>query len=211
MVSQKSSFRQVALKVTGHNLKETQAQVEKIWSEAFPDYVYEATFLDERIAEFYEEEAKLAQLFQIFAGIAIFIGCLGLYGLVSFVAVQKTKEIGIRKVLGASVTNIVALLSKDFLKLVLLANIIAWPLAWWVMNKWLQDFEYRTPIGWWMFAGRFRRFVTGPGNGEFSGSKSRFGQPGKCPEERINSIFLALLFNKFEVKLLATTHNFHLN
>jgi putative ABC transport system permease protein len=152
MVSQKSSFRQVALKLTGHNLKETQAQVEKIWSAAFPDYVYEATFLDERIAEFYEEEAKLAKLFQLFAGIAIFIGCLGLYGLVSFVAVQKTKEIGIRKVLGASLTNIVALLSKDFLKLVLFANIIAWPLAWGAMNRWLQDFEYRTPIGWWMFA-----------------------------------------------------------
>jgi putative ABC transport system permease protein len=152
LFSQKSSFRQVALKVTGHNLKETQAQVEKIWSAAFPEYVFEATFLDERIAEFYEEEAKLAQLFQLFAAIAIFIGCLGLYGLVSFVAVQKTKEIGIRKVLGASLTNIVTLLSKDFLQLVILANIMAWPLAWWAMNKWLQDFEYRTPIGWWMFA-----------------------------------------------------------
>ncbi|KAA5549024.1 ABC transporter permease [Adhaeribacter rhizoryzae] len=152
LVSQKTSFRQVALKVSGHNLKETQAAVKNIWSAAFPDYVYEATFLDERIAEFYEEEAKLATLFQLFAGVAIFIGCLGLYGLVSFVAVQKTKEIGIRKVLGASLTNIVALLSKDFLKLVILANIIAWPLAWWAMNNWLQDFEYRTPIGWWMFA-----------------------------------------------------------
>ena len=152
MASDKSNCRQVALKVAPGNLKETQKQVEKIWSAAFPDYVYEATFLDERIAEFYEEDAKLSQLFKIFAGIAIFIGCLGLYGLVSFVAVQKTKEIGIRKVLGASLTNIVALLSKDFIKLVLLANIIAWPLAWWAMQKWLQDFTYRTEIGWWMFA-----------------------------------------------------------
>ncbi len=126
--------------------------VEQIWNETFPEYVYEAGFLDERLAEFYEGETKLAALFKIFAGIAIFIGCLGLYGLVSFVAAQKTKEIGIRKVLGASLPNIVSLLSKDFLKLVLLANVLAWPLAWWVMQRWLQDFEYRIPIGWWMFA-----------------------------------------------------------
>ena len=152
MASDKRNFRQVALKVAPGNLKETQKQVEKIWSAAFPDYVYEASFLDDRIAEFYEEDAKLSQLFKIFAGIAIFIGCLGLYGLVSFVAVQKTKEIGIRKVLGASLTNIVSLLSKDFIKLVLLANIIAWPLAWWAMQKWLQDFTFRIQIGWWMFA-----------------------------------------------------------
>jgi len=152
MASDKRNFRQVALKVAPGNLKETQKQVEKIWSAAFPDYVYEASFLDDRIAEFYEEDAKLSQLFKIFAGIAIFIGCLGLYGLVSFVAVQKTKEIGIRKVLGASLTNIISLLSKDFIKLVLLANIIAWPLAWWAMQKWLQDFTFRIQIGWWMFA-----------------------------------------------------------
>ena len=152
LVSSKDQLRQAALKISVKNVAEVKTQVEKIWSAAFPEYVFEASFLDERIAEFYEEEAKLTQLFQIFAGIAIFIGCLGLYGLVSFVAVQKTKEIGIRKVLGASLTNIVALLSKDFLKLVLIANIIAWPLAWWAMQQWLQDFTYRTEVGWWMFA-----------------------------------------------------------
>jgi len=152
MASNKGNFQQVALKVSARNIPEIKSQVEKIWSATFPDYVYEATFLDERIAEFYEEDAKLSQLFRIFAGIAIFIGCLGLYGLVSFVAVQKTKEIGIRKVLGASLTNIVSLLSKDFIKLVLLANVLAWPLAWWTMQKWLQDFTFRIQIGWWMFA-----------------------------------------------------------
>lgn len=152
MASQKNNFRQVALKVSGRNMAETQKQVEEIWSAAFPDYVYEAMFLDDRIAQFYEDDTKLAQLFKVFAGIAIFIGCLGLYGLVSFVAIQKTKEIGIRKVLGASLPNIITLLSKDFIKLVLLANLIAWPLAWWVMQKWLQDFEYRTPVSWWIFA-----------------------------------------------------------
>jgi ABC-type antimicrobial peptide transport system permease subunit len=148
------SYRQVALKLksTNPDIQATRRAVERIWSETFPEYVYEASFLDERLAEFYEGETKLAQLFKIFAGIAIFIGCLGLYGLVSFVAAQKTKEIGIRKVLGASLPNIVSLLSRDFLKLVLLANVLAWPLAWWAMQRWLQDFEYRTPIGWWMFA-----------------------------------------------------------
>jgi ABC-type antimicrobial peptide transport system permease subunit len=152
IAANKGSYRQVALKIKPTNLKATQREVEQIWSETFPEYVYEAGFLDERIAEFYEEEQKLSALFKIFAGIAIFIGCLGLYGLVSFVAVQKTKEIGIRKVLGASLPNIVSLLSRDFLKLVLLANILAWPLAWWAMQRWLQDFEYRSPIGWWIFA-----------------------------------------------------------
>ncbi|PSR55337.1 hypothetical protein AHMF7605_18400 [Adhaeribacter arboris] len=152
ILASKSSYRQVALKIKPTDIAQTQRTVEQIWNETFPEYVYEANFLDERLAEFYEGETKLAALFKIFAGIAIFIGCLGLYGLVSFVAVQKTKEIGIRKVLGASLSNIVSLLSKDFLKLVLLANVFAWPLAWWVMQRWLQDFEYRIPIGWWMFA-----------------------------------------------------------
>ncbi|QNF32850.1 ABC transporter permease [Adhaeribacter swui] len=154
ILANKSSYRQVGLKLKPANadMKETLRTVEQIWNETFPEYVYEASFLDERLAEFYEGETKLAQLFKIFAAIAIFIGCLGLYGLVSFVAMQKTKEIGIRKVLGASLPNIVSLLSRDFLKLVLLANVLAWPLAWWAMQRWLQDFEYRTPIGWWMFA-----------------------------------------------------------
>ncbi|MDQ4139935.1 MAG: ABC transporter permease, partial [Bacteroidota bacterium] len=152
IVSNKGSYRQVGLKIKPTDIKHTSREVEQIWTETFPEYVYEANFLDERLAEFYEGETKLAQLFKIFAGIAIFIGCLGLYGLVSFVAVQKTKEIGIRKVLGASLGNIVSLLSKDFLKLVLWANVLAWPLAWWIMQRWLQDFEYRMPIGWWMFA-----------------------------------------------------------
>ncbi len=84
--------------------------------------------------------------------LAIFIACLGLFGLALYSTEQRRKEIGIRKVLGASVASIVTLLSKDFLKLVMLANIIAWPLAWWAIHKWLQDFEYRTEIGWWVFA-----------------------------------------------------------
>lgn len=152
IVADKGSYRQLALKIKPTDLKTTLRAVEQIWHETFPEYVYDAGFLDERLAEFYEGETKLAQLFKLFAGLAIFIGCLGLYGLVSFVAAQKTKEIGIRKVLGASVANILSLLSRDLLRLVVLANVLAWPLAWWVMHRWLQDFTYRVPIGWWLFA-----------------------------------------------------------
>ncbi len=90
-------------------------------------------------------------MFGIFAGLTIFVASLGLFGLAMFTAEQRTKEIGIRKVLGATVGYIVGLLSKEFLKLVLIANVIAWPLAWWAMNKWLQDFAYRINLSWWIF------------------------------------------------------------
>jgi putative ABC transport system permease protein len=91
-------------------------------------------------------------LFSYFSGLAIFIACLGLLGLASFSAEQRTKEIGIRKVLGASVASVLALISKDFLKLVMVANLIAWPLAWYAMNRWLQNFAYRVDMSWWVFA-----------------------------------------------------------
>ena len=91
-------------------------------------------------------------LYRVFAGLCVFIACLGLFGLSAFTAEARTKEIGVRKVLGASVSSIVALLSKDFLKLVLIAILIASPIAWWAMNRWLQDFTYRISIEWWVFA-----------------------------------------------------------
>ena len=90
--------------------------------------------------------------FAIFAGFAIFIACLGLFGLATYTAEQRTKEIGIRKVLGASVSQVTQMLSKEFLKLVLIASVIAFPVAWWAMNKWLQSFAYRVNISWWIFA-----------------------------------------------------------
>ncbi len=107
--------------------------------------------MDEVFQQRYLSETMVGKLTNYFAGIAIIISCLGLFGLAMFTAQQRTKEIGIRKVLGASVTGIVAMLSKDFLKLVLLANIIAWPLAWYFMNDWLQNFAYRISINWWIF------------------------------------------------------------
>lgn len=110
------------------------------------------SFVDEQFAAQYEADQRVGTLFNFFATIAIFISCLGLFGLATFTAQVKTKEIGIRKVLGASVTSVVALLSKDFIKLVLIAIIIATPLAWYTMNRWLEDFAYRIELQWWMFA-----------------------------------------------------------
>ena len=117
-----------------------------------PDGPLNYSFLDERVNDTYQAEQRTGILLGIFAALAIFVACLGLFGLVTFTAEQRTKEIGSRKVLGASVSGIVQLLSKDFLKLVPTAIVIATPVAWWAMNKWLQAFAYRTNISWWIFA-----------------------------------------------------------
>ncbi len=109
------------------------------------------TFLDERFNNSYQSEQKIGLILSVFAGVTIFVACLGLFGLATFTAEQRTKEIGIRKVLGASITNIVSLLSIDFIKLVFIAFIIATPVAWYMMNKWLQDFAYKTNISAWIF------------------------------------------------------------
>lgn len=121
------------------------------WSDFGLESPFTYAFLDERFRKTYEAEQNTGKLLGIFAGLTIFVACMGLLGLAMFTAQQRTKEIGIRKVLGASVSNIVTLLSKDFIKLVILAFIIASPLAWFIMNKWLQDFAYRTDIGAWVF------------------------------------------------------------
>ena len=112
---------------------------------------FDYSFLDDRFKQAYETEQKTGLILGIFAGLTIFVACLGLFGLAMFTAEQRTREIGIRKVLGASIAGVTSLLSKDFLKLVIIANLIAWPLAWWAMNKWLQEFAYRITISWWVF------------------------------------------------------------
>ncbi len=117
-----------------------------------PDKIYEHQFLDEQIAEFYETEELMLTLIQAFAGMAIFIGCLGLYGLVSFMAVQKIKEVGIRKVLGASVSHILWLFSKEFLLLIGIAFLIAAPVAYYFMQQWLDNFAYSIPFSAGYFA-----------------------------------------------------------
>ncbi|MES2732952.1 MAG: ABC transporter permease [Bacteroidota bacterium] len=128
------------------------ATIKSQWTPFAPEEPFTYTFLDERFEAMYRFEQKVGQVVALFAGLTIFVACLGLFGLATFTTEQRTKEIGVRKVLGASVTNIVGLLSKDFLKLVLIANVIAWPLAYYAMNKWLEDFAYRIDISWWVFA-----------------------------------------------------------
>jgi len=109
-------------------------------------------FVDEFYNRQYASEQRVGSIFAIFAILAVFIACLGLFSLAAYATQQRTKEIGVRKVLGASVADVTALLSKDFVKLVLFANLIAWPVAWYAMNKWLQNFAYRIEISWWVFA-----------------------------------------------------------
>ena len=139
------------VKVKTKDIAGLLASVKKEWSQFSNAALFSYSFMDDDFEATYRTEGKLSLILGIFAGLTIFIACLGLFGLVTFTAEQRTKEIGIRKVLGATVPNVVGLLSKDFLKLVIIANVISWPLAWWVMNKWLQDFAYRINISWWIF------------------------------------------------------------
>jgi putative ABC transport system permease protein len=125
--------------------------VEKTYKTINPNQPFEYTFLDQTFADQYRDDERKGNLFLAFSSMAIFIACLGLFGLATFTAEQRTKEIGVRKVLGASVANIVTLLSKDFLKLVLVAIVIASPIAYYAMHRWLQDFAYRVDISWWIF------------------------------------------------------------
>lgn len=145
-------YNQAAVKLTTTNLPSTLESVKNIFDKTFPDFVYEYKFLDEKIGSFYNQETQLAALYKIFAAIAIFLSCLGLYGLASFMAVQRVKEVGIRKVLGASAGNIVYLFSKEFIVLIAIAFAIAAPIAWYYMHQWLQDYVYRISISWWLFA-----------------------------------------------------------
>lgn len=142
----------VAVKMETAQLQSSLSQVEKVWDTFTPEYPLEYKFLDENFEQMYQSEDKLKTLLGVFTGLAIFVGCLGLFGLAAFSAERRKREIGIRKVLGASVENIVMLLSKDFVKLVLIALVIASPIAWYFMDGWLQDFAYRINIGWSVFA-----------------------------------------------------------
>jgi putative ABC transport system permease protein len=123
----------------------------KTWSSLVVDLPFQYNFLDESLDNFYKSEIRWSRIIGWAGGISIFLACLGLFGLAALAAINRTKEIGIRKVLGASLTGIVSLLSKDFLKLVVIALAIASPLAWYFMHKWLQDFAYRINIGWYVF------------------------------------------------------------
>ncbi len=141
----------VSVKISANNLPATISVIEKKWNTLMPSRPFSYFFLDEFFDKQYRSEQRFGQLFLNFAILAIIISCLGLLGLASYSTMQRTREIGIRKVLGATVPNIVNLLSRDFLKLVAVAVVIASPVAWLVMHRWLQDFAYRIPIFWWIF------------------------------------------------------------
>lgn len=144
-------YTQADIKLKTTNMAATMQAVKQVFNKTFPDFVYEYRFLDEKIGSFYKQENQLARLYQIFAAIAIFLSCLGLYGLASFMAVQRIKEVGIRKVLGATTGNIVYLFSKEFIILITIAFAIAAPIAWYYMHQWLQAYVYRIDISWWLF------------------------------------------------------------
>ncbi|MEO1011256.1 MAG: FtsX-like permease family protein [Bacteroidota bacterium] len=146
-----SNYSELAIKINMAQAKGSLQHIENEWSALFPDHIFEYDFLDDRVAELYESEQRFLSLIKIFSGMAIFIGSLGIYGLILFFVVQKTKEIGIRKVLGSSVPGILWLITQDFLKLILLAGLLASPLAWYVMDRWLENFTYRTDISWWVY------------------------------------------------------------
>jgi putative ABC transport system permease protein len=141
----------LSIKVAGNDIRSSLASLEAGWKKHFPSTPFEYTFVDENYQRLYEAETRQASLFSFFSAVAILIACLGLFGLSAFSISQRIKEIGVRKVLGASVRQIVVLLSTDFLKLVLLAALIAFPLAWVAMNNWLDNFAYRIGIPWWVF------------------------------------------------------------
>ena len=147
--------RDIHIKLASTNPQDwhkTIAKIKTAWKEYYPEAPFEFRFYDEIVAALYTKERQTSTLINAATGITIFISCLGLFGLATLTAFQRTKEIGIRKVLGASISGIVAMLSVDFVKLVLVGAIIASPVAWWAMDKWLEDFAYRIDIQWWMFA-----------------------------------------------------------
>ena len=144
-------YRRISIKISGNNIPAALSHIENTWKKFLPETPYDYSFLDERFADLYKAEQQQGSIFTVFSFIAIFIACLGLFGLSAFTITQRIKEIGIRKVLGASTSNIVQLISKDFLLLVFIATLIAFPVAWYAMHTWLQDFAYRINIQWWLF------------------------------------------------------------
>lgn len=142
----------LALRLRGGEVAKNIEEIRSLWKTFVPNSPFAYSFLDQDYQQLYESEQRVAKVFITFSILGIFIACLGLFGLISFTAEQRTKEIGIRKVLGASVASVITLLAKDFIKLVLIANLLAWPIAWYAANQWLGNFAYSIKIAWWVFA-----------------------------------------------------------
>lgn len=151
MLLSSTSLNQISIRINSQNIPQTMAFLQDIWSEMRPEYPFSYYFIDENFDQLYRSEENLSRIFSYFAFLSIFIGCLGLFGLASYTAERRTKEIAVRKVLGASSGGLVVLLSKEFSKWVLLANVIAWPIGYFIMSRWLQDFAYRSGIAIWAF------------------------------------------------------------
>ncbi len=144
-------FYTIAVKISPQNTQHTLDFIESTWKSVLPGQDFQLTFMEDRYHRLYSSEEKISQLFTIFSFLAIYIAALGLFGLASFSAEQRRKEIGIRKVLGATIGGVVTLLSQDYGKLVIIASLISLPLSWYLMNQWLQNFAYRIHISWWIF------------------------------------------------------------
>ena len=144
-------YSEVSIRINGAAAQNAIDHVANAWKKVNPDQPFEYSFLDEHFKELYDADRAVSKVVGILAGLAILISCLGLFGLASYSAERRVKEIGIRKVLGASVQNIAGMLSRDFLRLVLISTLIAWPIAWFGVTRWLQDFAYRVPVSWWVF------------------------------------------------------------
>ena len=141
----------MAIKVRALHLNKTLAFIEKTWKEFYPEWIFEYQFVDERVRLYYESEERTFLLMSFFAFLAIFVGCLGLFGLISFIIRRRRKEISIRKILGAPAAGIFVLLSRELLGGILLANLAAWPIAWYALDTWLQNFAYRATLSLWIF------------------------------------------------------------
>jgi len=148
----KQGHHLASIKIVSNNPSQTIKSIKEVYQSLFPAYPFTYKYMDDFTTGLYKKELKFGNLITVFTILSILICCMGMIGLISFITERKTKEIGIRKVLGASIPGIVSMLSKDFIKWVIMANVIAWPIAYYIMNKWLQDFAYRIDIGWWMFA-----------------------------------------------------------
>lgn len=147
-----AGYQTCAVQLASGNPAPVLAQIKQVWERNYPDHFYEHHFMDERVGDFLETETMILRLVRTFAGIAIFIGCLGLYGLAAFMVTRKRKEVGIRKVLGAGIPGILWLFGKEYTRLIVISFVLAAPIAWWVMNAWLQDYAYRISVGMGIFA-----------------------------------------------------------
>jgi len=145
-------FSEMSIKINADNAPEAISLLEQTWAKLVPDMPIEYKFLDEHFEELYKADNQVSSIVSVLAFLAIIIACLGLFGLASYSAEKRIKEVGIRKVLGAGVFNMVALLSGSFIRLVVISIVIAWAIAWFAINKWLEDFAYRVEISWWVFA-----------------------------------------------------------